>query len=116
MSDKVHKDDFGSELAVGDIVYIGKGHWQDAHFAVIRALVKSMHTVRISVRTSRVGQQWVKDGYEGVEDHVSYGARSLLKMQPDWLSSLPNQELANAVFNERDKVLGGEYDKKKTKK
>lgn len=102
-------DDFGRELTVGDFVYIGKGTWSGAQIAVIRGLEKSMHIIELRKQWDRTRNE--VNGYIPIEGHVVYGARSILKMEPEWLLSFKDQELVRNLMNEKAKVLNGEYRK-----
>lgn len=102
-----HKDDYGAPLQKGDIVYFGRGHWQNAMFAVIRADIdKSFHVVR----------PYAHNGTDHAElSHVHFGARSVLKFKPEWVASMDNQTISRLLLNERAKVLDGVYDAKPKK-
>ena len=104
-----HKDSYGSKVEKGDIIYFGEGSYANCHFAVISNIGKSYGVLSVR-RGYRNEEKWL-----AVETHIMFGARTMLKMKPEWIATLDDQELSRVLLNARGRVLAGEYDEKPKK-
>ena len=107
MSDKlIHNDDYNREINIGDIVLWSKTWSSGIH--VIRSFGTSGNPQFVGVLKN--------NEYFPYLAHISSPRDTIFKLELEWLTSLPDQAFISALMRERQKVLNGEYNKKKKSK